>query len=178
MSEKKNGYVVPVIVLTVICLVVSGILAAVNSKAAPIIEQAAIVAAEEARAEVLPTADSFRQITDLTGMPDSVQELYVAENGAGTVAILTGSGYGGTMKIIVGINADGTIAGTQVLDHSETAGLGARVEKEPFRSQFVGQDSSLADVSVISGSTVSSKCFIQMVNEAFQAAELVAGKGE
>lgn len=174
---KKNGYIVPVIVLTVICLIVSGLLAFVNSMTAPIIEAAAAKAAEEARAEVLPEADSFTQVTDLAGMPAGVQELYTADNGAGTVAILTGSGYGGTMKIIVGISADGTVSGTKVLEHAETAGLGARVEGESFRSQFVGQDSSLGGVSVISGSTVSSNCFINMVDQAFQAAELVAGKG-
>lgn len=174
---KKNGYVVPVIVLTVICLVVSGILAFVNSKAAPIIEAAAEQAAQEARAEVLPAADSFTKVEDLSGMPEGLQELYTADNGAGTVAILTGSGYGGTMKIIVGISSDGTIAGTKVLEHNETAGLGARVADDKFRTQFVGQDESLGGVSVISGSTVSSNCFIQMVEKAFQASQLVAGKG-
>lgn len=176
---NKNGFVVPIIVLTVICLVVSGILGVVNDMTAPIISEAAAKEAEESRTEVLPAADSFTQV-DLTAyadMPASVQELYTADNGAGTVAILTGSGYGGTMKIIVGIASDGTVSGTKVLEHSETAGLGARVEKDSFRSQFVGKDSTLDGVSVISGSTVSSNCFIKMVNEAFQAAELVAGKG-
>jgi len=174
---NKNGFVVPVIVLTVICLAVSGILGYVNGITAPIIDAAAKAAAEAARVEVLPAAEGFTQVTDLSAMPAGVEEVYTADNGAGTVAILTGAGYGGTMKIIVGIGEDGTVTGTKVLDHAETAGLGARVEQEKYRSQYVGQDASLSGVSVISGSTVSSKCFQGMVDKAFQVADLVAGKG-
>ncbi len=174
---NKNGSVIPVIVLTVICLVASGLLGYVNFITAPIIEEAAREAAEQARAEVLPAADSFTQVTDLADLPEGVEEVYTADNGAGTVSILTGAGYGGTMRLIVGIDSEGKVTGTQVLEHAETAGLGARVAAEKFRSQFPGQDESLGGVSVISGSTVSSKCFIGMVQKAFQVSELVAGKG-
>ncbi len=183
---NKNGSIIPVVVLTVICLVVSGILGYVNSIADPIIQEAARVAAEEARAAVLPAADGFTQVTDLSGLPEdpalkdvNVEEVYTADNGAGTVAILTGAGYGGEVKIIVGIGADGKITGTQVLDHSETAGLGARIAKDdhPFRTQFPGMDAAAAEgANVISGSSVSSNCFKRMVKRAFQVSELVAGK--
>lgn len=174
---NKNGFAYPVIVLTVICLVVSGLLAGVNSVTEPIIAEANRIAAEAARARVLPAADTFNAVEDLSGMPSGINEVYTSANGAGTVVTVSGSGYNGTVKIIVGIASDGTIAGSEVLEHGETVGLGSRIEGEAFRSQFVGKDASLDGVSIIGGSTISSKCFMDLVEEAFQAAELVAGKG-
>ena len=174
---KKNGFVAPVVVLTVICLVVSGLLAYVNSITSPIIVQAAAEAEEEAKLEVLPDADSFTTIEDLSNLPDTVDSVHVADNGAGIVVILSGAGYGGTMQIIVGITSDGTVSGTKVLEHSETAGLGARVAGEDFRNQFVGVDSNLDGVSVISGSSISSNCFINLVKDAFTVFDSVQGGG-
>ena len=174
---KKEGYAAPVIVLTVICLVFGFLLSYVNSITSPIIETAAAEAAELAKKEVLADADSFTEITDVE-LPESVDQAFAADNGAGHVYFATGSGYGGDMQIIVGIDADGVITGTQVLSHSETAGLGARVAEEAWNSQFMGEDESLSDVSVISGSTVSSNCFIKLVEAAFEANDTITAEGE
>ncbi|HAD09787.1 MAG TPA: electron transporter RnfG, partial [Porticoccaceae bacterium] len=37
-------------------------------------------------------------------------------------------GYSGDIRLIVGINRDGTIAGVRVLDHRETPGLGDKID--------------------------------------------------
>ena len=173
---KKNGFVAPVVVLTVICFVVSALLGYINSITEPIITEANIKTAEESKKEVLPDADSF---TTYEGddLPDGVVSADVADNGAGSVFICDGAGYGGTMEIIVGIDSEGTIPGVKVLSHSETAGLGARVANESFTSQFIGEDSELADVELISGSTISSKCFVSLVNLAYEANDIVAKEG-
>jgi Na+-translocating ferredoxin:NAD+ oxidoreductase subunit G len=173
---KKNGFVAPVVVLTIICLVVSGLLGYINSITDPIITEANAKSAEEAKKEVLPDADSFTDVST-DNLPEEVVTAALADNGAGAVYILDGAGYGGTMEIIVGIGSDGTITGTKVLSHSETAGLGARVANEDFRSQFVGEDSSLSDVELISGSTISSKCFKGLVEAAFEANDILAEEG-
>lgn len=176
---KKEGFAAPVIVLTVICLVVAGLLAYVNSITAPVIAEAAALAAEEAKKEVLPEADSFTDI-DLTlyeGIPETVESAAEADNGAGMVFILSGPGYGGQMEIIVGIGSDGTVTGTKVLEHSETAGLGARITGEKFRDQFIGESEGLANVELISGSTISSKAFVGLVNDAFTAFDVISGRG-
>ena len=130
---KKDGYIVPVIVLTAICLVFGFLLSYVNSITAPIIETAQAEEAEIAKQEVLPEGEDFVEITDIE-LPDAVDQAFTASNGAGHVYILTGSGYGGSMQIIVGIDSDGLITGTQVLSHSETAGLGARVAEDAWNS--------------------------------------------
>lgn len=56
------------------------------------------------------------------------------------------SGFGGTLTVVVGINADGTVAGAQVTKHAETPGLGAKAQADPTVLQFAGQaaDGSLA----------------------------------
>ena len=44
-------------------------------------------------------------------------------------------GYGGPIKLLVGINADGTVAGVRVLSHKETPGLGDAIEEK--RSDWI-----------------------------------------
>lgn len=174
MSNAKNDFVLPIVVLTVICIVVSLALAFTEQATAPIIAAAEKAAAEAAEREVLPSADSF-ELVQATGLPDGVTEVYRATNGAGFVFMVEGKGYGGTVKGIVGIDADGIITGTKILSHSETPSLGGKTAEEPFQSQFPGKDSTLSGVSVISGASVSSRCFIGMVTQAFSAYDIVKG---
>ncbi len=116
-------------------------------------------------------------MADLTGLPSEVYEAYAADNGAGDVFFLSGPGYGGEIKIIVGIGSDGLITGTKVLEHSETAGLGARITNEEYREQYPGQDKTLSGVDTISGSTISSKAYMKLVTAAFEAQEILSGEG-
>ena len=175
---KKEGFVKPIIVLTIICLVVAGLLGYMNSITDPIITEAAAREAEEARQEVLPEAEGFTEV-DLAsaGLPDAVYEAYTADNGAGSVFFVSGAGYGGEIKAIVGVNADGTVSGSKVLEHAETAGLGARITGEEFRNQFIGKDASLEGVDVISGSTISSKAYIKLISAALEAQAISSGEG-
>lgn len=171
MSNAKNDFVMPIAVLTAICLVISLVLAFTEQATTPIIEAAELAAANAAKMEVLPAADSFETV-ELSEMPGGVTEVYNAVNGAGTVVIAEGKGYGGTMRIIVGIGADGKVTGTKTLAHGETAGLGSKTAEAPFQSQFMGKDAALDGVNVIGGASISSKCFIGMVNDAFTAFEM------
>ena len=54
-------------------------------------------------------------------------------------------GYGGAIELIVGINADGTVAGVRVVAHKETPGLGDKIDARKSRwiDAFAGR--SLAD---------------------------------
>jgi electron transport complex protein RnfG len=44
--------------------------------------------------------------------------------------LTTNQGYNGTIKLLMGVDRDGTILGVRVLSHAETPGLGDRIEKE------------------------------------------------
>jgi electron transport complex protein RnfG len=59
---------------------------------------------------------------------------------AGYAFDVTGKGFGGTMRFMVGVDDDGRINGVKVLGHSETPGLGAKMEENWFVDQFKGLD--------------------------------------
>jgi electron transport complex protein RnfG len=54
---------------------------------------------------------------------------------AAVIASIAPDGYAGTIKLLVGINYDGTLAGVRVVSHRETPGLGDAIEAE--RSDWV-----------------------------------------
>jgi electron transport complex protein RnfG len=172
MTSKKE-FIMPTLVLTIICLVAAAALAFTNQVTEPLIAQAQAEAANAARVLVLPQADSFTQITDYK--TENVYEVYKADNGSGYAITTIAKGYGGNLQVMVGISSEGTISGTQVMICNETPGLGDRVQKDPYRSQYVGKDASLEGVDIISGSTVSSRAFESAVKTAFMAYSEVSG---
>lgn len=175
-SNVVGDFVAPIAVLVIICAVMSALLALTNNATAPIIAEAERKANEAARLEVLPAADSFEQLT-VDGLPDAVTEVYKAANGAGYTFSITTQGYGGknTLKMAVGIDMDGRITGTKVLDHKETAGLGSKITTDAFQGQFPGKDRGLEGVDNISGATFSSNYFRAAIADAYTAFDLVNG---
>lgn len=66
------------------------------------------------------------------------------KNGEPIAFILSSSapdGYSGAIRLLVGVNVDGTIAGVRVLRHGETPGLGDKIElaKSPWILDFDGR---------------------------------------
>ena len=61
-SSVKKDFVMPIAVLTIICLVITALLALTNSATEPVIRQSALERAEAARAEIIPDADGFELI--------------------------------------------------------------------------------------------------------------------
>ena len=172
---KKHAFLRPILVLTVICLVTSVLLALTNAVTAPIIAATERAAAEAAKREVLPGADTF-EVLQVAGLPETVTEADRAANGCGYVFLLTGAGYGGkdTLNLICGMDASGRITATRTLSHEETAGLGAKVAEDPFQSQFAGLDRAALDqADAISGATFSSHYYISAIRDAFTAYTLV-----
>lgn len=175
-SNVMTDFGIPIIVLVLICVIMSGLLALTNSATAPIIAEAERKANEEARLEVLPQADEFLQV-EIAGVPDSVTGVFQAKNGAGYVFSLTTTGYGGknTLKMAVGIDMDGRITDTKVLSHKETAGLGSKITTDDFKNQFPGKEASLEGVDNISGATFSSNYYRAAIADAYTAYGMVNG---
>jgi len=92
-------------------------------------------------------AASLRPITDAE---EGTVSVYVAAK-AGTVTGLayemSGPGYSGLIHVLLGIAPDGTLLGVRVLSHTETPGLGDKIEvaKGDWILGFAGK--SLADPS-------------------------------
>lgn len=115
--------------------------------------------AAEARAynEILPPGrydnallDDFRLVDDreLLGLQQPRKLLVARLAGKAQAVIVPATapdGYGGAIDLIVGINADGSIAGVRVVAHKETPGLGDNVEirKSRWIEGFTGR--SLGD---------------------------------
>ncbi len=170
--NRFKALVLPTLVLMAICLVATAALALTNMVTAPLIEQAAIDAANAARSVVLPEGDSFTQVTDYT--TENVIEVYKADNDSGYTVTATAKGYNGELHVMTGIKADGSISGVQVMLNNETPGLGSRVSEEEYTSQYPGQ-SSVDGVDVIAGATISSIAFENCVKTAFEVFAEVTG---
>ena len=168
----KNDFVMPILVLALICVVISGALAFTNSVTEPIIKEAAAVREAEARSEIIPEADSFEDMPDIAGLPATVREVFRAKNDSGDIGyifMVTTSGYGGDIKIICGIDNEGRLIHSKVLDHSETKGLGSRITEGWFALQFDGKESGFQDVDAISGATKSTNAYASAIRDAFEA---------
>jgi electron transport complex protein RnfG len=72
-------------------------------------------------------------------------DIYIARQDGVPVAVILPAiardGYSGDIKLIIGINIDGTVAGVRALAHRETPGLGDKVDlkKSPWILGFKGR---------------------------------------
>ena len=105
----------PVVVLSVIALIVSLLLAMVNSFTAPIIEDNQKAATLAAYVDVMPTVSSASDLEEVTD--------YTTENITGAVKATDGSlaikaeekGFdGGILSVIIGFDTNGTVTGIWV----------------------------------------------------------------
>ena len=175
MKNTFKDIIKPVLVLAGICLVITALLAYINSVTAPVIAKAEQEKAQKAMAEVLPEGDSFT-LTKLENAPERVEEIYKADNGKGYVFMLTTKGYGGEMKLICGVNADGAIQATKTLSHAETSGLGSKTAEDPYKSQYNGKTAdTLNEVDAITGATISSKAYKSAIEDALKAFDMIKG---
>jgi electron transport complex protein RnfG len=168
----KKDFIMPILVLSFICLIISGALAFVNSITRPVIDQAAAERAYEARKEILPQADEF-VLVEVEDLPRSVTEVYATTNNVGFIITVTAHGYGGDFKLICGISPEGTIIMSRVLSHNETQGLGTIVFDRAHA--YVGKDKNLDGIDAISGSTITFNAYKDGIRDAFEAFEIVKG---
>lgn len=96
----------------------------------------------------------------------SVSRLAVEATGKG--------GYGGDLLLMVGVDlADQKLTGLEAVSHSETPGLGARIEEMGFRRQWQGlpidQDVAITTdggvIDAISGATFTSRAAVRGTNQ-------------
>lgn len=166
-----------VVVLAIIGMVSAGILSVVYGTTSVIIEENAARALESSVYEVLPGTASVEiirrqanelRVDDPQEMREAEQETTLIYQGLDAQGEIIGyafvgeaNGYGGVIRILVGVDeATDQILNIKVLSHSETPGLGDRIEGESFRSRFVGKTvedpiTIGQDIDNLSGATVS-----------------------
>lgn len=174
------------IVLFIFTAIAGGILALTNGFTSPIIAEIEKEASFEAIMELFPEADDFEEIdevllTNIKGKYAPIvdgQIVYKNTEVIGYSFKTESSGYGDNPIVaITGINSDGSIAGIDVVTHSETPGFGKAIDEDFFKDTYKGKstDSELITVSepaaenevmLITGSTISSKGVVTGVNAA------------
>lgn len=127
-------------------------------------------------------ADEIAELLDKKGITGcSVDEVVEAKSGdklTGHIfTVTTKEGYGGEIRLSVGIETDGTITGIEILAISETAGLGMNADTPDFKRKYKGKKVKLftvtktgaaaeEEVDAISGATVTSTAVTNAVNAA------------
>lgn len=111
--------------------------------------------------EVFPDAFAF---VEFDAAPDVYRAVDEERQPLGFATVGRGEGYGGPMDVMVGVAPDGTVVGTVLMEHSDTAGFVEDVTAPEFRERFVGKtaDDPVAigeDIDGVSGATGSSRGF-------------------
>ena len=182
MKLNAKDVLKPTLILFVICLVITALLAGTNELTKDKIKQQEIQNAEASRKVVLQDAETFEESTDKT--------YFTAKKGDKTIGYVfttESKGYGGTMKVMTGIEQSGKVSGVVILSMYETPGLGANAQKDTFRDQYkqtapekgfdVIKSGSKADgqIQAMTGATITSKAVTNAVNQAVEHYQKVKG---
>ena len=98
----------------------------------------------------------------------------------GVCIVNSAKGYGGDIKVLSGILNDGSVNKIEILEMSETPGLGANAKNDSFKEQYVGKSGSIGvnktnksetEILAISGATITSKAVTEAVNGALEIAK-------
>lgn len=203
MSEKKNNTLVhDTIAIFIITLVAGILLGGVYQMTKDIIKQREADATNEAYAAVYKDA-SFEEDTELTKKREAFNEdlssgkvqsasgynlsdveitdIRKADKG-GYVLTTSGKGYGGAVKVALGVSDAGEIIGIQITDcTNETPGLGQNSSKEDWNGQYKsaaatkeavvnkdkeGAKGEVVEINAISGATITSRAVTRAVDGA------------
>lgn len=187
----------PALILCVICVFFTGTLAFVNGITKPIIDENDRIAHQESLKNVFADARDF---AEGVGSEELKARGYVVSNRIvrtyeamkdgqllGHVVEVTTRGYGGEIRMLVGIDQSMNITGVVLTKHSETPGLGAKGAEPSFRDQFLGPVpektfsvvKTVADsdneIQAISGATVTSRAITNGVADAVALVRSMSG---
>ena len=162
-------------VLTVISVVAGALLAYVNDVTKPQIEK--INAANLAAGIKAVMGSEDIQVSDKQDVDAfEVYEISKDGNSIGKAVVTTDkNAFGGSLKVLVGFDTEGTILGYTVLEHAETPGLGAKagewfqdkvIGKNPGKCNFtVSKDGG--EIDAITASTITSRAFLRAIQNAY-----------
>ena len=178
MKKLESSLLNMTVVLTVISVIAGGLLAYVNGVTeSPIREIKEKALADGIKSVLQANEATVQQIDTIDG---GLAIVYKTDKGTAVQAI-NNSAFGGSIKVLVGFDAEGTILGYSVLEHAETPGLGAKagewfqkgakgdiIGKQPAKNNLtVSKDGG--EVDAITASTITSRAFLGAVNDAYKA---------
>lgn len=166
MEKKKSSS--GVIAVAALFLVFALLLVGMNVLTAPAIAKSGSAALLAPLFEVLPEAGGFEALYDaatgegsLANVPETVKAVYAENSGLGyAVSLSTTKGYtGDAITMTLGVDGEGKISGLTLNSFPDTKSV------DDFPMSFVGQDSALAGVSLVSGATYSSAAIRDAVTD-------------
>lgn len=176
-----------IVVLTLITALVGALLGGVYQLTAEPIALANARAQQEAIREVAPEFDNDPIAESDTIVSNGLQIVVFpakmsGETTGAAVKAPTKAGFNGEIVVMVGFEKDGTIREYRVLSHSETPGLGAKMDEwfrtDKNRQNILGKNPATVNLTVtkdggeidaITASTITSRAFLQAIQTAYAA---------
>ncbi len=168
-------------ILCAITLAAALLLAFVNKITAPEIANAAKKASEDAMKIIISDADEFEVVNKDKNISAAKKNGEII----GYCVTVETNGFGGPIEMMVGIGKDGSVKGIEILNHSETAGLGAKADSDEFKNRFKGKSPNLtvvkvptenpAEVQAITGATITSKAVSDGIAKAYETVKGIEG---
>ena len=168
MNMKKETIKL-VAILFSFCAIGALILASLNSVTAPRIKALEKEKTDKALVEVFPDGGDFQEI-ELDGSNESIAEAYTVMSGGsevGKCVLVDSQGFGGAIRMMVGVTNEGAVTGVSIVSMNETPGLGTKADDAEWLSQFAlktspisvvkGQATAENEIVAVSGATVTSK---------------------
>ncbi|MDH0146069.1 electron transport complex subunit RsxG [Stutzerimonas stutzeri] len=194
-------------VLGLFAIVTVGAVTLLQQGTAERIQAAERAAQVRALDEILPTGSYDNHLLDdsvlvqdrLLGNRSPLPAYIAIKDGRPSAVILQAiapDGYSGAIHLLVGIHADGRVAGVRVIGHRETPGLGDKIElaKSPWIRSFDGKSltnpaadgwavkKDRGEFDQFAGATITPRAVVGAVHRALQyfdahKAELLAAEG-
>lgn len=182
MAKKESSFLNMLLTLLVVTVVASFALASVYNVTKDPIAQSREAARQNAITQVVPAFDRLetRKFMPVEGR-DSL-EFNFAYQGDELVGVAVGTytdeGFGGRIQAMVGFYPDGRIVDVVHLQHTETPGLGDKIEKKKsdWSDQFKDFDPSGqslrvqkdgGDVDAITAATITSRAYCDAIQRAY-----------
>ena len=174
--------------LTLISAVCAAVLAIVNNATKERIANLATLKANNAARAVLPA--SVKAIEPVKDPADASLTAFIgyaddAKTQIAGYAVpgLTAKGYGGNIRLMVGLNPDRTVISYQVLAAAETPGLGSNLSMPAFIARFKDQPAASVKVTkdggkieALTSATITSRAVCDAVADAAQRIDRIEGK--
>lgn len=186
IARHREGGIYSFVILLVAALVCGGVVAGANLAGRDAFA-AADARLDEAkggaqRALLFPDA-TFEQVS--APAIEGLNSVYRTDGGA-WVFDVSATGYHGDVELMVGIAADGTVAGIQIVAEDETDGIGTNALTEEYFGTFAGMPAAGAltledagsdqtHVDGVSGATFTSNAVVGCLNIAFEAYAQLGG---
>lgn len=159
--------IMPVVVLTLICIVIGGLLAGINMLTGPAIERMENEKITASLREVLPGEYNSEADEPWPGVPSTVKAIYTELGGAGHVVVVEKQGYASVIGLTVGVSSEGKVTGIVITKEAESHG---KAGMKNWHNTLVGLNADeVEDVELFTGATISSTTIRDAVYSAMVA---------